>query len=50
MNISEALRISGLDNVQEMIRIGSLENGANPLSTLCSVTRKVEDDGDTEAQ
>src|SRR5580692_8650238 len=46
MNISEALRIGGLDNVQEVIRIGRLENRAHPLP---APTGKIEDPGDTEA-
>jgi hypothetical protein len=50
MNIGEALCIAGLDNVQQVIGIGRLENGAHPLPTLYRVAGKVEDDGDTEAQ
>ena len=50
MNIGEALGIGGLDNVQDVIRIGRLENGAHPLPAFYRVTGKVEDDGDTEAQ
>jgi hypothetical protein len=50
MNIGEALRIGGLDNVQDVIRVGRRENRAHPLPALYRVGSKVEDDGDTETQ
>jgi hypothetical protein len=50
MNIGKALGIGGVDNVQDVIRIGRLENGADPLPAFYRVTSKVEDDGHTKAQ
>ncbi len=50
MNIGKALGIGRLDNVQDVFRIGRLENCAPPPPALDRVACKVEDDGDTEAQ
>ena len=50
VNIGEALGIGSLDNVQQVIRVGSLENRANPLPALYRVAGKVEDDRDAVTQ
>ena len=44
MNVGEALRVGGVDHVQDVIRLGRLEDAAHPPPALGGVPEEVEDD------